>query len=86
MAKISVPADDYEYKTFEFRGETYRVKSKFKMLKFFKMITENPVLAIELAVEEEDYVRLEDLDLDLEDFKAILEGLSDTLAGTSAGN
>lgn len=82
----SVPADDYEYKTFEYDGQVYRIKSKFKMFKFFKELTENPVGAIALAVEEEDYARLEDLEIDMDDFKTILEGISNTLAGTSSGN
>lgn len=83
----SVPSDDYvEFKTFEFDGEIYRVKTKFKMFKFFKQITENPVGAIELAVEPSDYAKLEELDLDMEDFKNILEGISNTLSGDSAGN
>ena len=85
MAKPT-PADDYEFKTFEYRGEIYRVKSKFKIFKFFTQITENPVAAISLAVAEEDFARLEELDIDMEDFKEILEGISNTLAGTSAGN
>lgn len=80
------PADDYEFKTFEFNGETYRVRTKFKMLKFFKLITENPVSALELAVEPEDFARLEELDLNMDDFKAILEGASNALAGTTLGN
>lgn len=82
----SVPADDYEYKTFEYAGEVYRVKSRFKMFKFFKEITENPVGAIALAVEEEDFARLSELEINMEDFKQILEGISNTLAGDTAGN
>ncbi len=83
----SVPADDYEaFKSFEFSGETYRVKTKFKMFKFFRMLNENPVSAIELAVEEEDFARLEDLELDMDDFKTILEAVAEALGGDSAGN
>lgn len=80
------PADDYEFKTFEFDGETYRVKTKFKIFKFFKLLNENPVLAMEQAIETEDYAKLEELELDMADFTKILEGISNTLGGTSAGN
>lgn len=80
------PADDYEFKTFEFNGETYRVKTKFKIFKFFKLLGDNPVLAIEQAVEEEDFAKLEDLDLTMDDFTKILEGISNTLGGGNAGN
>lgn len=83
---IPAPADDYEYKTFEFNGETYRVKSKFKIFKFFKALNENPVTAMELAIEEEDYEKLCELDIDMNDFKVILEAISNTLAGDTAGN
>lgn len=80
------PADDYQFKTFEFDGETYRVKTKFKIFKFFKLLNENPVLAMEQAIEPEDYAKLEELELDMADFTKILEGISNTLGGTSAGN
>lgn len=82
----AVPADDFEAKTFEFEGETYAVKAKFKIFKFFKALNENPVSAITLALEEESLERLEDLEIDMEDFKVILERISDVLAGTNAGN
>lgn len=85
MAKV-VPADDYAEKTFEFNGEVYAVKPKFKIFKFFKTLNDNPVEAISLAVEDDDYARLEELEIDMEDFKTILEGISNALSGTNAGN
>jgi hypothetical protein len=80
------PSDDFEAKTFWYQNEAYRVKPKFKIFKFFKALNENPVTAIELAVEEDDFARLEELEIDMEDFKVILEGISDALAGTNSGN
>lgn len=82
----AVPADDFESKTFVFDGETYAVKSKFKIFKFFKALNDNPVSAIALALEDESIERLEELEIDMEDFKKILESISNVLAGTSSGN
>lgn len=81
-----VPADDFELKSFTYEGQTYFVKSKFKIFKFFKALNENPVTALELALEEDSYDRLAELEIDMEDFKVILEGISDVLAGTTSGN
>lgn len=82
----SVPAQDLETKSFEFQGETYDVKKKFKMMKFFRKINENPVDALSLALTGESLERLEELELDMEDLKVLLEALAQTLAGTSSGN
>lgn len=86
MPRVNTPSEDLNYKVFEYRGEEYRIKSKFKLFKFFKMISENPILAIELAVEEDDFARLENLEIDMDDFKELLEGISNVLAGSDAKN
>lgn len=80
------PASDLETKSFEFQGETYEVKKKFKMMKFFRKLNENPVEALSLALTEESLERLEELELDMDDFKALIESLSQALAGTNSGN
>lgn len=80
------PSADLEYKTFEYGGETYRVKTKFKIFKFFKTLKEDPTEAIEMIVEPEDFARLEELDLTMDDFKDVLEAASQAMAGTSSGN
>jgi hypothetical protein len=82
----ATPDTDFESKTFEFNGETYAVKNKFKIFKFFKALNDNPVSAIALALEDESIERLEELEIDMEDFKEILENISSALAGTSSGN
>lgn len=82
----AVPANDLETKTFEFQGETYEIKKKFKMMKFFRRLSENPVEALSLALTEESLERLEELELDMDDFKTLIEALSQGLAGTNSGN
>lgn len=80
------PADDYEAKTFEFNGETFRVKNKFKMVKFFRLLNENPILGLEQVVEEEDFKRLEDIDMDMDDLQRLVEAISQAIAGSNSGN
>jgi hypothetical protein len=86
MARAVTPDEDYEFKTFEYDGQTYRVRSKFKIFKFFKQLSENPVTALELAVEPEDFERLMELDINIEEFGQILEAVANTLGAGSAGN
>lgn len=87
MTNKPSPVDDLkEFNEFEFQGETYRTKRKFKMFKFFKEVTENPVAAVSLALDEDSFTRLEDKDLDMDDFKDLLELISNAIAGTNAGN
>jgi hypothetical protein len=81
-----VPADDYEVKTFEFKGEFYTVKTKFKMVKFFRLLDENPVLAIQEAIEPSSYQKLEEVDLEIDDFKELLEKVAKAISGDTAGN
>lgn len=80
------PSDDMALKQFEYRGELFTVKNKFKMLKFFRLLQNDPAGAIELVIEEEDYARLEDLDMDVEDLKVLLEKVSEAISGDSLGN
>lgn len=82
----AVPADDYNEKTFEYEGQTFRIKNKFKIFKFFKELNQNPVTAMELVIEPEDFVRLEELEIDMDDFKNILEEISQVLSGDNSKN
>lgn len=87
MATVKpVPADDYEVKTFEFDGEYYVVKPKYKMVKFFRLLDENPVLAIKEVLEESSYEKLEEIELDMDGFKSLMEKISEAIAGTTPGN
>lgn len=83
----AVPADDLkEFNEFEFQGETYTTKRKFKMVKFFKALEENPITAIALILTDDSLERLEDKEMDMEDFKDLLEIVAKSLSGTNAGN
>lgn len=80
------PADDYETKIFEFNGETYRVKSKFKIVKFFKLLNDNPILGLEQVVEEDDFARLEEIDMTMDDLQRLVEAISQAISGSNSGN
>lgn len=83
----ATPANDLPaFNEFEFQGETFQVRRRFKMFKFFKELTDNPVSAIALVLTEESLAKLEDRDLDMDEFKDLLEVISLAIAGTNAGN
>lgn len=81
-----VPAEDFQVKTFEYDGEIYSVKNKFQMFKFFKMLDTNPGGALALALDDESLERLEEVDMDMEDFKSVLEKISQAISGDTTGN
>lgn len=83
----ATPADDLlEFNEFEYQGEVYSTKRKFKMVKFFRALEENPVSAIALILTDESLERLEEKEMDMEEFKDLLEIVAKSLAGTTAGN
>lgn len=83
--KASV-VNENQTKTFEFQGETYTVKLKFQMFKFFKLIGSSPIEAISLALAPESLARLDEKELDMDDFKKLLEIISETISGTDSKN
>lgn len=85
-AKKSVPGNDLEMKTFDFHGETYHVKNKFKVARFMRTLNESPVDALELVLPEEDFERFLDLEMTMDDLKDFLEGMSNAMAGTGSKN
>jgi hypothetical protein len=72
-----------DYKTFEFNGETYQVKKKFKRLKFLRLVNENPFEAFALAFDEAELERLEDKDLTEQELLDLIEIIGKTLLGSS---
>jgi hypothetical protein len=86
MPRVTPEEDLKEFTEFEFQGETYQTKRKFKMFKFFKTLSDNPVEAVALALTEDSVTRLEDKELDMDDFRELLELISNAIAGTNSGN
>lgn len=86
MVKPTPEDDLLQFNEFEFQGEVYQTYRRFKMFKFFKTLSDNPVEAVALALTEESLAKLEEKDLDMDDFKDLLEQISNAIAGTNSGN
>lgn len=83
-----VPADDLEseFTSFEFKGENYLVKRKFKIARFLKALNDAPVDAIEIALAADSYEKFLDLEIDMDELKEFLEGLSTAMSGAGLKN
>lgn len=85
--KKVTPDHDMELNSFEFDGQVFYVRKKFKVGRFLKNLTKDPASSVEIALTEDSYERFLDLEMDLDnDFAAFLEGLSNALSGKSLGN
>ena len=85
--KKRVPADDMmSSQQFEFQGDVFTVKKKFKIARFLRDINTAPIDAIELVLEPEDFERFLDMEMDMDELKAFLEGLSNALSGSDLKN
>lgn len=85
-ARKVTPDADLGTKTFEYDGQTYVIRNKFKIGKMFRALNENPIEALEIVLEEESFERFEDLEMDMDDFKKFMESMSEALGGASAKN
>ncbi len=70
-----------EYVSFEFEGETFQIKKKFKRLRFLRQIGNDPFGALALAFEETELERLEDLDLEADAIERLFSSISEVLVG-----
>jgi hypothetical protein len=80
------PAD---YLEFTFNEETYKVRKKFKRLKFLRLMGDGELFnAIALALDPEELDRLDDTDLEEKELEDLLEIIAKTLLGKegSRGN
>ena len=80
--EAEVNPSDYLYFTWD--GAEYKVKKKFKRLKFLRLLGSDPVGALELAFEPDDFAELEDMDMDEEQLEDLLEITAKTLVGKSS--
>lgn len=86
MPRVTPSDDQLAFNQFEYQGEVYTTLRKFKMVKFFRLLEDNPISAISLILTEESLERLEEMDMDMDDFKDLLEVVAKTLGAESAGN
>lgn len=80
---IEAEAANSNVKTFEFAGETFKMKRKFKRLKFLRQLSSDPGGALSLAFPEDELERLEDLELDEDGLTEVMEAIGKSLTGGS---
>lgn len=87
MAVKPTPSDDLlAFNEFEFQGERYTTLRKFKIVKFFRLLEQNPITALAEILTEESLSKLEEKDMDMDDFKDLLEVVAKSLGAENAGN
>jgi hypothetical protein len=69
----------------EILGTTYRLRRKFKRLKFLRLLTADPPAALRLVFADGEYERLEDVDMGDGDMEAVFELISSRLVGGPKG-
>ena len=84
-AKPVVHEDGFE-KVFEFQGESFGVRSRFKVGRFLKLLNESPVDALEMVLTEDSYEKFLDLEITMDELKDFMESLSESLSGGALGN
>ncbi len=78
---IEAELDNVKYFYFTFEDEQFRVKKKFKRLKFLRLLNTDPIGALGLAFEADDLATLEDREFDEGEFEGFLEIVATTLVG-----
>ena len=73
-------------KKFEFQGSTYVLKTRYKIGKFFKALDTNPIIALEIIMEQESFDTFADLELSMEEFEEFMDKMSNALSGSNSKN
>lgn len=71
---------------FAYMGQHFKMRKRFKRLKFLRLLQTDPAAAVELAFGPEEYERVEDLDMTDEEFKEFLNAFADRFAGNSGAS
>jgi hypothetical protein len=82
----ALPVEDGMLNDFEFQGETYYVRTKYKVGRFLKTLNENPVDALELVLVDASYEKFLDLEITMDEMKDFMDALSNVLSGVGSGN
>lgn len=81
---VEAEVNNREYLYFTWNNEEFKVKKKFKRLKFLRLLGSDPVSALELAFEPEDFEVLLERDIDEAELEDLLEITAQTLVGKSS--
>lgn len=71
---------------FAYLGQTFKMRKRFKRLKFLRLLQTDPASAVELAFGPQEYARIEDVDMTDEEFKQFLNAFADRFAGNSGAS
>jgi len=85
--QLQALAEDQDDSTnFEYLGRSFRMRKRFKRLKFLRLLQTDPAAAVELAFGPDEYEKVEDLDMTDEEFRAFLSAFADRFAGNSGAS
>jgi hypothetical protein len=85
-ARKALPVEDGMLNDFEFQGETYYVRTKYKVGRFLKTLNESPVDALELVLTDASYNKFLDLEITMDELKDFMDKMSTAISGDSLGN
>lgn len=77
--------DQEETLDFEYLGKSFKMRKKFKRLKFLRLLNNDPTAALALAFGPDEYERIEDLDMTDTEFSDFLSAFAERFTG-SGGN
>lgn len=86
MPKAHPALDEQKIVEIEFDGMTLQVKKSFKIFKFLKLVKEDAIAAISLALTDESLETLEEKEMTMEQFDALMNEVAETLSGVRLGN
>jgi hypothetical protein len=70
----------------EFKDVVLTVKTKFKIFKFMRLINEDAIGALSLALTDESLEVVEDMEMNLEEFEVLVNKISDAISGADLKN
>lgn len=86
MPKAHPALDEQKIVQVEYDGEVYFVKKSFKIFKFLKLVREDAIAAMSLALTDESLEKLEDKEMTMEQFSELMNKVAEALTGSSLPN
>lgn len=74
-----------EYIDVTILGELYKIRKKFKRLKFLRRLTTDPMSALELIFDADELARLEDQEMTEEEMSEVFDAVSEAMVGGPKG-
>jgi hypothetical protein len=80
-AALSTELDQGDIYFIEILGGTYKIKRRFKRLRFMKLIVSDPVAALELIFVPGELDKLQELEMTDDELASVIEAISEVLTG-----